>query len=634
MRSVLAAFLLLISFGIWALDSVPGSGMPVNFNQGREYNFAYHSGTDDLNLFGSNTWAVRFNFSEVYPQTYASQFEITKALLWLPQTGDSVRVSLFSEAHGSPGERIVSASAPVVSNAVEIPFASSVVADTLWLVVDYTTNFANRFVSASMGGGSHSYFWNTSYSNPFFQSFGTAGFNAELLFGLAGDFLISAPDLELEDFDLAGNLQPRQRVYPTFSIYNHSDLSVNDATLIITGRSPAQDFVPNFTINIPDAIPPRSRYVFDAESQGYEDTGIDLPDQPAQLHLKASLSSDSIDESYFANNDIRINRFSLQEEYPIFLSESFMRTDSSIQITASQDQHDYPRIHRLNYFPILTDSLSNIPAQIRFNWYSFNSLPRTALNGNLRLNGFWPNYADLYNQHCQNLQDLKSFISSSRCDFTHVPQNDMIAAEITFRNENTLLYASQSEYNLINDTVLCVGLFKKLFFDGAERWVIERWIRHGSALGVASLGLGEQMDVNFNISLSNLSLTDLAQDYRLYYWLQLKKGGQILYSAFSDFSGVVSLEDEFLPKTRLRVGPNPLSGQASLRIELDGAKKMDRIRIFNMRGQIIHEFSGKMDDINLNASDFPSSGIYLLRAELHSPKGENTWVEQKITIIK
>ncbi len=634
MRSVLSALLALFAFSAWALDSVPGTGMQISPNQGREYNFAYHTGSDDLNLFGSDTWAVRFNFSEAYPQTYVSQYEVTKALLWLPQVGDSVRVALFSEAHGSPGDQIISAAAPVLSNHVEIPFSNSVVADTLWLVVSYATTFSNRFVSASMGGGSHSYFWNTSYTNPFFQSFGTAGFNAELLFGLGGDFILATPDLELEDFELEGDLLPRQTVYPTFSIYNHSDLTVNDAKVIITGRSPSPQFVPNITINIAEPIPPRSRFVFDSESQGHENFGIALPDQPAQLRLKAALSSESVSETYSANNDIIINRFSFQEEYPLFLTESFMRTESSMQITASQDQHDYANIHRLNYFPILTDSLSNIPSQIRFNWYRFNSLPRTAVNGNLRLNGFWPNYADHYDQQCQNLQDSRSFISSSRCDFTHVPQNDMISAEIIFRNENTLLYASQSDYNLINDTVLCVGLFKKHVFDGAERWVVERWIRHGAGLGVSSLGQGQQLDVNFNISLSNLSLMELAQDYRLYYWLQLKNGGKILYSAYSDFTDVVSVEDEVLPKPRLMVGPNPLHGQGSLQIKTDGNQKLGRIRIFNLKGQIVRELSGQTDEISLNIADFPSSGIYLLHAEMPGARGENLWVERKITIIK
>ncbi|MCB5224186.1 MAG: T9SS type A sorting domain-containing protein [Candidatus Cloacimonadaceae bacterium] len=633
MRVFLAVVLALFAVSAMALDFVPGSGMQVCPDQGREYSFAYHTGSDDLNLFGSDTWAVRFNFSEVYPQTYASQFEVTKALLWLPQTGDSVRVALFSESHGSPGVSLASAAALVSSNSVEIPFSNSVVADTLWLLVNYATNFSNRFVSASMGGGSHSYFWNTSFSNPFFQSFGTAGFNAELLFGLGGDFVLSTPDLELEEFELEGELQPRQRVYPTFTIYNHSDLTVHDAKMEITGRSPSPQFAPSFIINIPEPISPRSRFVFDSQSPGYEDAGIDLPDQPAQLRLKAALSSVSVGETYTTNNEIRLNRFSFQEEYPLFLTESFMRTDASMQITVSQDQHEFPNIHRLNYFPILTDSLSNIAAQIRFNWYGFNSLPRTALNGNLRINGFSTDYADSYQQHCQDLQNSKSLISSSRCDFTHVPQNDMVSVALTFRNENTLLYATASEYNLIGDTRLCVGLFKKHNFDGAERWVIERWIRHGAALE-GPLGQGEQLDVNFNISLSNLSLADLAQDYRLYYWLQLKGGGQILYSSFADFTEVVSVQDELLPLPRLQVSPNPLRGQASLRIGLDGAQKLGKVRIFNLRGQLIFEIAGQVDEISLKAMDFPASGIYLLRAELPDPKGGNFWLERKITIIK
>lgn len=617
-----------------ALDFQPGSGASVWPDQDREYSFAYHNGTDDYHFYGTNTWAVRFDFAAVYPDSYASEFSVTKALLWLPQTGDSVQVALFTDSFGSPGVSLASAQAAVNSNQMEIPFSTAVQGDSLWLVVTYTTSFANRYVSASAGGGSRSYFWNTNATNPYFQSLATAGFNAELLFGLAGNFVLNTPDLELMDFEILGNLQPRQLIGPTFSIYNHSDLTVSDAKVQITVSSPSPEFSRADLIQIPDPIPPKTHYVFSAESPGFEAHRFSLPDQPMQLKLRASLSSSSLGDTLMTgNNTILVHRFSLSDDYPIFMAENFLRTGSSVQITTTQDQYSLPDIHILNYFPILSDSLANVPAQIRFNWYNFNSLPRTVVNGDLRLNGYSATFADQYAQHCLQAQTQKTFVSSSTCEFQHIPQNDMLTANLTLANANTLFYTAATEYNLVNASRLSIGIFKKVYFDGMERYVIDRWITHGASLS-GPLGMGQELSANFNISLSNLTLAELAQNYRLYYWLQLSGGGRILYSAYSDFTGVVSVQDEVQAVPVLRVSPNPLRGDGTLRISLAEGQKMGPVQIYNLRGQKVGDFPGLKEELNIPASQFPASGIYLLRVQISLPQGGATTISKKINIIK
>ncbi len=633
MKYALIIVLSLLLSVCYALDSHPGSGQNVWADNGREHNFAYHTGTDDFHFYGSNIWAVRFNFAEVYPASYASEFLVSKALLWLPQTGDSVRVELFSEYFGGPGTSLASARVPVTSNQVEIPFANPVQGDTLWLVVTYATNFANRYVAASSGGGSRSYYWNTNGVNPYFQSLATAGFNAELLFGLAGDFILGTPDLELGDFDLIGNLQPRQLVGPTFSIYNHSDLTVSDARVRVNVYSPSPEFARVDSILIAEPIPPRSQYVFDAQSPSFAQHQFSLPDRPMQMKLRASLSSADLTGEPMANNTITIHRFCLAEDYPVYLAENFLRTDSSVQVTATQDQYILPDIHILNYFPILSDSLANVPAQIRFNWYNFNSLPRTVTNGDHRPNGFSAAYGRQYEQDCQQAQVHKSFVSGSECSFEHIPQNDMITTQLTFSNANTLLYTATNEYNLINAARLNIGLFKKALFDGHERYVIKRWITHGASLN-GPLGSGQDLSVNFNLSLSNLSLAELAQNYRLYYWLQLAGGGRILYSAYSDFTDVVSAQDEIYPVPALMISPNPLRAGGTLQISLAGGQNLGPVQIYNLRGQKIMDYKGFHNELSLSAGQFPASGIYLLRTQITLPKGGTSTLTKKINIIK
>lgn len=630
------ALIMVLSFVIslcFALDSQPGSGLKVWPEEVREYSFSYHNGTDDYHFYGSNTWAVRFNFAELYPEALGSKFEVTKALLWLPQTGDSVRVELFSEYYGGPGTSLASAKVAVTSNQLEIPFANTVQGDSLWLVVTYNTNFANRFVAASTGGGTHSYYWNTNNINPYFQSLAAAGFNAELLFGLAGDFVLGVPDLQLVDFDLEGVLQPQQLVGPIFTVYNHSDIAVSDAKVHINIYSPSPDFARADSILITESIPPRSQYVFNIQNHGFASHQVTLPDEPTQLKLRAVLSSAALAGEPTGNNSLLLHRFSFNEVYPVYLVENFLRTENSAQITAMQDQYEFENIHVLNYFPVLSDSLANVASQIRYNWYSFNTLPRTAVNGDLRLGGFSPDYSEFFEQQCQSAQTQRSFVASSRCDFQHVPQNDMLTTTLTLSNDKTRLYTAATEYNLINATRLSIGLFRKVTFDGMERWVIQRWFVHGASLS-GPLGFGESLNLSFNVSLSNLSLAELAENYRLYYWLQIAGGGRILYSAYSDFTGVVPNHDEVWPVTELRVSPNPLRVGGWMRISLARGQKMGSAKIYNLRGQKIMDLQSQQEEITLSASEFPASGIYLLQVQVPSPKGGMITINKKINIIK
>jgi len=614
-----------------ALDHVPGPGGEVITASEREYDFAYHSGTDDYHFYGSDVWAVRFDFSEVYPSFDTSEFEVNKALLYLPQTGDSVRVELFTDVLGTPGNSLTWAKVAVTQNHMEIPFPQTVQNDSLWLVVTYATDFYNRFVSASVGEGTHSYYWNTNAQNPYFQSMANAGYNAELLFGLAGDFVLTSPDLQLIDFDLAGTIEPGEIVGPKFKLYNHSDQTINDAVLEMNVYSPDPGFGFFDTINLTESIPPRSYHEFDEQSAGYTDHTFELPHTPLQLKLRAEISSDTLDADPASNNVKLIHRFSFDESYPIFLAENFLRCDNSSQITLVQDQYDFPQIGILNYFPILSDSLGNVAAQIRFNWYDFNSLPRTAINGDMRINGFSTSYGTQYSQLCAEAPGNKTFISDSECRFNYNAQNDLLTTTITLFNDATLLYSSATEYNVIARSRLSVGIFRKIMLDGAERYVISHWVTHSEPLD-GTLGVGENYASDYNIVLNNLSLDELNQNYRLYYWLQLSDTKKILYSNYSDFTNVVSTSDELAAIPRLVISSNPLRKGKSMLISLSGGRSLEGLSIYNIRGQKVLEFENPGKNILLRTEMFPASGVYLVRAEGETPDGQV--VTGKINIIK
>ncbi len=617
---------------IQAVSYQQGTGVQTQPDPGREYDFHYHSGTDDYHFYGTDAWAVRFDFREVYPSQVNSEFNVSQAMIFLPQLVDSVRVELFNDSQGAPGSSLTWAKVPVSDYQTVIDFPVSVQEDTLWLVVYYQTNFSTRFVSASEGGGTHSYFWNTNLQNPYWQSFFGAGFNAELLFGLGGDFVLDNPDLELVSFDLTGNIHPRETVGPTFSVYNHSDQAVTGAVLGFNVYSPDPQFAFYDEILIPGELAPRSLYVWDSQSPGFTDHQFDLPANPLQIKLRAALTSPLQDNDPQANNVRLIHRFSFTELFPIYLTENFLRYPDLDTVTAIQDQYSFPQQHMLNFFPILSDSLGNVPAQIRYNWYQFNSLPRTVIGGDLRINGFAANYISLYDQLCTQVQTQRTFVTTSNCRLNYIQQNDLLSAELTLTNANTMLYTSATEYNLVGNSLLHLGLFKRVMLDGTDRWVIDRWISHAGPI-TGTLNAGESYITSFNIPLNNLTLAELSQNYRLYYWLQLEDGGRILFSAWTDFSGIVANNDCWISPPRLRADPTPLRPGSKMSVTLGGGEIIAHLQIYNIRGQKLLDSPLPVRTMELTTDLFPASGVYLLR--VRQLGGQNRrWLQTKINVIK
>ncbi len=629
MRKLLVLAFLLISLAAGAIVYVPGSGTTV---LPRATTFAYHNGTDDFRFYGSSTWAVRFDFSAVYPSDPNSYFLAQSAVLWLPQIGDSVKVELFSEAAGSPAQRLAQASAQVSQNLMTLPFPQTVQADVLWMLVTYHTNFANRYVSASAGDGTHSYYLNTNAENPYLQSFATAGFDAELLFGISGDFSSSYADIALSSIGFAETLLPRELVHPVFSVYNHSDTSIADASLNLVITSPLPEFSHNITIPIQESIPPRSLYTWGPQSGGYYQHTLTLPDLPLLFKARATIAATSATTDTLANNSLTRYFQAFADSPPLFLVENFARNAGIADLLSQQDYFDAPQLQRLIYFPVLSDTLATAGSMEHFNWYLFNTLPRTVIGGDARISGLTSGYASQYQILAQESLADKTFISSAECRFANQSQ-DSITAEVSLFNANTHLFTSTAEYNLASNCRWFMGLFRAVPLAGQTRWVLHRWIAHAASV-TDNLDAGESSIQSHNISLGGLDLDN--QQFRIYYWLQMNGGGKVFYVNWADLNANVAASDASVPALSLDLWPNPLSGSSALKLSFPGQRsyRASNIRIYNMRGQLIYQAPLQHTTMDIPASVFPASGIYILKAESTSRDGHISSRIKRFTVIK
>jgi len=593
--------------------------------QDRQYHFSYHNSTNDYNLYGANKWAVRFNFRSAYPGMAQVAFNVRGARLWFPNVGDNVTVELYSDLASQPGSVISATTVPVLTNQIDVLFDSISTHETVWLVVTYATNMHNRFVAASAGGGANSYYMNQIGDQSYLSSLGVSGFNCELLFGVLGDFVLSEADLQLTSFDLQGNLNPGGRAYPAFTVYNHSDIPVDSAHLRVQMSKPGYPIYDTHEIIIEQVIEARSSYEYSPE--GFF---ILLPEQPSQVRLDVLLLSE------FTENDTLLTNNSVSKTYNIFnapmpvkVVENFLRDSENAAIANLQEPFLQQDIHVLHYYPMLSDSLSNLGSIQRFNWYGFNSIPRTVGNGHKRITGLTPGYEASFADLIQNIANDKSFISQSSCRLDSIPQSENVNLSIFLTNQNTSMYSGVGQ-SLMSSSRFFVGLFSKPASDESSRYVLHRWIAFADTISNA-IDMGTTVSKNYSISASGLFDDSLDLSYRIYYWIQGTTAGRIRYVGYETFDPVyyTGNSDLLAPALNFGLFPNPLRMNEKLSISLEKQTQAS-IKIYNLRGQLIYSQSGIMKELSLDSEIFPGSGIYFVRITDATRRGHT----KKISIIK
>nr|MDK2851264.1 hypothetical protein [Candidatus Cloacimonadota bacterium] len=592
----------------------------------REFHYHNHNSSNDYNFFGSNRWAVRFDFKRDYPGMENLLFSTHGARLWFPNMGDSVTVELALDSVGGPGIPVARKRAAVDQQMIDISFDTEIEADVIWLLVDYRTNMSNRFVAASRGSGTNSYYMNQLGELQYLSSFSNSGFNCDLLFGLLGDFVFDEADLRLQSFDLEGDLVPGGVVYPSFSIYNHSPFPINEAELTLVFSRPGFAEYNTLNIAIPHSLEAHELYEFDSQS-GFLPT-LSLPIDPTQLRIEATVHSEYPESDLHIANNSKLKHFEIFiEESPFHLVENFIREDQSSLFNQIQQSGDTSRLQFLNYYPILSDSLANLGSMRRFNWYSYNSIPITTGAGHQQIFGFTNNYEDLFYDLLLKISQDRSFISSSSYTIRSQENSDNINIDLQFTNDFTSLYTSTTQ-SLMMQSRIFVGLFKKHDFGSSQSYVFSNWIAFADTVNSA-LNLGATINKSYQLQASGISFDDLVQDYRIYYWIQQKNGGRIYYADFCEINPETntSVSDDLVPAAVLELYPNPLFTNKELSIHYPDQAQLS---IFNIRGQRIYYNPNFSQSEHIKNSVFPASGIYFVRIQ---SRGRNP-ISKKISIIK
>ena len=635
-RNILLIIILTFSL-LNAVDYHSASGSNVKPSV-RDTLFYYHTNTDDQHWFGSDSWAVKFEFNELYPEINPLFYEAEGANIFIPgiSGSDPLIIRLCEDRYGQP---LIHPDSLLFSQTLQaseiqyhdwnyISFSNTIIDTTLWLVVDYPTNSTEQFISASAVGGLQSYF----LYNGYYQNMFSISYDSEFLFSLQGRLLPTGTDLDLVSINWEGEFLEGGFIYPIFTIKNNSDRSVLGSYLIPYLEDPidtielvyAADSTTCQQIDLP-ALYANEIYVFDfSDSLMYM-----LPERASQYQFEGEL---------FCETDSLTQNNSTEDEFNIYVEQlDKLIIENAVQLNDSNSNNlwsaqesilDTSNCILINYFADLNDEpFFNYDSYQRFHYYDLMGFPATIIGGSKKIIGYNTGYPalliELYNTALLN----NTFISKDTC---YAFYNEMGNVGFSYELENieTLLFD-----DFINDLTLRVGVI--------ENVENEPGIPADTNIPVFTYLIEEANATQFldNITISDTVLFNMNDDFvtiagdtdncEIVFWLQNDETKEIFYVnklPFTEFQlGLVSLDDEEIPNTEhsLRIFPNPCKTSETMNISfsLPNTIQSAELKIYNIKGQLVKTITQEPASQNAsfiwngknNVDKKVSSGIYLMQ---------------------
>lgn len=640
---ILTALLLTAVLPLLCVNFVPGSGVDISagFDQVRERAFFYHNNTDDQHWYGTNKWAVRFDFADAYPTFVTSEFVISKVRVYFPMVPSNavpVTVEIFSDSGNAPNALLSSTTADITSHWMEFTLPQAVATDLAWVVVNCATAANGPYMSASIGGGAYSYYWNTNTPTHYFQNMQTAGYSSEFLISVVGRFELSDIDLELASFDLKPDLIPGRTVTPEFTIFNNSSVSVLLPHITLSVTSPNPAYSVQDTIAIYQTLPPYSELTILYDDPLMLPYAFLLPDFPTQLKVRAVLKSEHDLADTLFNNTITKYYSCYNNILPVRLVENFVQYNAAQNLLQTQDDLIGPDVFVLNYFPLVADAFYSAGAVQRFNWYGFLGYPMTVVGGDDRIAGYiTSDYADRFTSALDAVGEQMTFLQQEAVLAKITSPYNALQVRLSLRNPNTYVYTGGADPSPVLQSRFFAALCKKTSFYGSERLVFNRWGAYADTIGTA-IAIEQNWTKQFSINVSDIGVDSLLANYDLIYWIQHNSNKQIIYANRIDMNSVVSNDDETAPQVPfgLVVWPNPVALGQVLQIKLtpQDKEKITNYRIYNLKGQLLQSSPPltKNTEYYLETQQIRSAGVYLIRFELADKNNSTRTFTRKIFV--
>jgi hypothetical protein len=607
MKKIIGLILILTALQLTAIDfyQVP----PTRVESAKQQDIYFHNNLHQQNYYGSDSWAVKFDFTTLYPQVGTLNFSVEAAKFYCPveDSFDDVTLKLCTDLAGQPDNVLQTYDISPQFGWNEVEF--STVTDSLfWIVMDYPTNLTTQFMATSAVDGQHSYFWDEEYGDEgYYRNMGELGFSSELMVNLVGEFQIEGIDLELAEFHFLQNEE--NEYYPWLKILNNSGIQADFVYMKLDIASPISTIKDSLELQ---PILAEGALIFDGleNSLTYE-----LEDDPSQYEITARvgtvgelITDNNVLADYFDNFDI---------ELPSRLIENGVNIgDLSQEVWNVQSELEANELQVINYFADADDQpFYNEAALQRFNYYALTGFPVTMVNGENRIVGFNQN---IYADSLLTLLELpyqNTFIQENNFSAAYLPNMEEIFIEIELENPGLHVFNS----TLLN-TDLWIGVTQDSISSAPDVFgslLVD--ILYQKNFPTLTYGQSETDTLTVNKALDISPINDDYENCNLVYWVQNSSNKQIYYFNSMPFSELEVVENSLHavpPITKWHIYPNPFSYHSGLKVHNNTKSRihLENYKIYNIKGQLVKQIKANETWYGRNKSgNRVAPGIYFIK---------------------
>jgi hypothetical protein len=605
-------------------------------NNTRTTTIAWHHGIDDQHWYGTNQWAVRFQYNAILGTADSVYFTPSIARIYLPELTPSIHVLLCADEANFPSSSIILANGSAVNvqgltDITLLPVNTSLYPlgrKVAWLVVTMPTAATGPYVAAENTGGQNSYFWNdTPGIDPYYQSMASLGYSSEFLFSLVGEYTYfdHSYELELQSFKLAGNPAPDSILTPIFTIRNASSNTISKAKLLFQLTSAFSGASVVDSVNLPILLPNAVLTVNASESDIIR--RITLLSDPCQYSYIATLQSGYADTlDYAINNTISGSFDTFNTSMQKFLIENFLHNSLSVHMLINNEEENISGSHGeiINYYPETSDLLYNSDAYSRYLYYRNIGYPEIIMNGTHRIHGFLNDFENQYIAHADSLsQKDKTFIRELQIQQPYI-DNNRVNFELTFENADTYIFddylARCRLYIALVETISASFNYPDNIFVG--------FFATDDSLAI-QLPFGQSRSKMYSMSVAELDTLNLnntsIRNCSLVYFLQNLDDKRIYITGNRTFGHISPIDDqETAGIQKPAVFPNPCFIGNSVHITVPKNRNCTdyQTQVYNIRGQLVYSFPKTKDvtnefvwDLKDATNKLVTSGVYLIRIE-------------------
>ncbi len=644
---------------VFAVDFFHAAGN--NVSASRDSLVYYHTNTDDQHWFGTDSWAVKFDFNNFFYGIDSLQFKAEGTNIYIPNTAsnDEMTIKLCKDYGNQPNlepdsvlfSHTIQPAQMNFQNWNYLDFTESFINSIFWLVVDYPTNSSNQFISASAVDGAHSYF----LDNGYYYNMLANSYESEFLFSLKGRFMIDGNDLDLISLEWVGNIAAGEDIFPKFTVKNNSDNVVENAYLNFEMLYPFGEIELLYYTSgeVCDSIPllplqPDETVIFDMT----DSLKFELLTQPSQYEVTAELFCS--EDSLMQNNTIELefDTFNISQTQVIIENAVKLNNPGSESIWTIQDgmfSADSCKI--INYFANIPDEpFFNYSSFERFHYYDLLGFPVTIVGGKRRILGYLSqSYSvTLSSFFDEVLQDDCTFVSRDTC-FAYYNEYGDVELCIEMDNYETYIF-----YDFFDDCKLYVAVIEDV--------INEEGLPEDTTVPIMIDMIAEVPDIQLTYLTSYSDTIEFNQledfetiggelnNCRIVYWIQNDETRDIYFSdsiPFDEFTFVaVDVLDEEIEQAaqKISIYPNPFNPSTTISFSISRKDAENaKIEIYNIKGQKIKTFNIPRSEIqsqnsvtwngkDSNSKDV-SSGVYLIKIEIKTNKNTNKYL-RKCVLIK